>query len=100
MFDPRLLYISNKLCCFWKVMTQNPKLKKIFLDPPMVCYKKLKNLHKSTLSEISPLFKILSIYINISGYQYYKNASFSRSQRSLKVMKFKATSLFKTFNLS
>ena len=46
MFDPRLPNISNILYRFWKVMTQNPILKKIFPDPPMVCYKRPKNLRE------------------------------------------------------
>lgn len=45
-YDPRLPHISNILFKFWKVMTQNPLLKKIFPDPPMVCWTKPKNLRE------------------------------------------------------
>ena len=46
VFDPRLPNISNILYRFWKVMTQNPILKKIFPDSPMVCFKRPKNLRE------------------------------------------------------
>ena len=43
-FDPRLPHISNILYRFWKIMCQNPHLKKVFKDPPMVCWTRPKNL--------------------------------------------------------
>ena len=43
-FDPRLPNISNILFRFWKVMIQNPHLKRTFPDPPMICWSRPKNL--------------------------------------------------------
>ena len=45
-YDPRLPHISNVLFKFWKVMTQNPLLKKIFPEAPMVCWTRPKNLRE------------------------------------------------------
>lgn len=45
-FDPRLPNISNILFRFWKVMVQNPILKKVFPNPPMICWKRPKNLRE------------------------------------------------------
>ena len=46
IYDPRLPNISNILYRFWKVMIKNPRLKKIFPEPPMVCWKRPKNLRE------------------------------------------------------
>lgn len=46
IYDPRLPNISNILYRFWKVMIKNPILKKIFPEPPMVCWKRPKNLRE------------------------------------------------------
>lgn len=43
-FDPRLPNISNILFRFWKVMTQNPHLKRTFPEAPMICWTRPKNL--------------------------------------------------------
>lgn len=43
-FDPRLPHVSSIVYRFWKVMTQNPRLKKIFPNPPMVCWSRPKNI--------------------------------------------------------
>ena len=45
-YDPRLPNISNILYRFWKVMTVNPIMKKIFPEPPMVCWTRPKNLRE------------------------------------------------------
>ena len=45
-YDPRLPNISNILYRFWKVMIQNPNLKKIFPEPPMICWRRPKNLRE------------------------------------------------------
>ena len=45
-YDPRLPNISNILYRLWKVMIQNPRLKKIFPSPPMVCWKRPRNLRE------------------------------------------------------
>lgn len=45
-YDPRLPHISNILFRFWKVMIQNPQMKKIFPEPPMVCWTRPKNLRE------------------------------------------------------
>ena len=43
-YDPRLPNVSGIFFKFWKVMTQNPFLKKIFPNPSMVCWSSPKNL--------------------------------------------------------
>ena len=43
-FDPRLPNISNIMFRFWKVMTQNPHLKRTFPEAPMICWTRPKNL--------------------------------------------------------
>ena len=45
-YDPRLPNVSGIIFKFWKVMTQNPFLKKIFPNPPMVCWSRPKNLRE------------------------------------------------------
>ena len=45
-FDPRLPHVSNILYRFWKVMCQNPHLKKVFPQPPMVTWTRPKNLRE------------------------------------------------------
>ena len=45
-FDPRLPNISGILYKFWKVMIQNPRMKKIFPATPMVCWTRPKNLRE------------------------------------------------------
>ena len=43
-YDPRLPNISSILHRFWKVMVSNPRLKRIFPNPPMVCWSRPRNL--------------------------------------------------------
>ena len=45
-YDPRLPNISNILYRFWKIMVRNPRMKKIFPEPPMICWKRPKNLRE------------------------------------------------------
>lgn len=45
-FDPRLPDISLILKNFWRVMTFNPRMKRIFPSPPMLCWKRTKNLRE------------------------------------------------------
>ena len=45
-YDPRLPSVSSILYKFWKVMIENPRLKKIFPSPPMVCWTRPKNLRE------------------------------------------------------
>lgn len=43
-YDPRLPNISNIIYRFWKIMVENPRLKILFPQPPMICWKRPKNL--------------------------------------------------------
>ena len=45
-FDPRLPHVSNILYRFWKVMCQNPNLKKFFPQPPIVTWTRPKTSEK------------------------------------------------------
>ena len=45
-YDPRLPHVSNILYRFWNVMTKNPRLKRVFPNPPMVCWTRPKNLRE------------------------------------------------------
>jgi len=53
-YDPRLPHISNILFRFWKVMIQNPQMKKIFPEPPMVCWTRPKNLREFLIRIFDP----------------------------------------------
>ena len=45
-YDPRLPHVSNILYRFWNVMTRNPRLKRIFPNPPMVTWTRPKNIRE------------------------------------------------------
>ena len=53
-YDPRLPNISNILYRFWKIMTKNPRLKKIFPQPPMICWTRPKNIRETLIKAKLP----------------------------------------------
>ena len=42
-YDPRLPDIRSTLLRSWKVMTEDKEMKRVFPNPPMVCYQKVKS---------------------------------------------------------
>ena len=54
-FDPRLPSVSKIIHSFWKVMVKTPRLKRIFPDPPMVCWTRPKNLREHIIKAKLPL---------------------------------------------
>ena len=53
-YDPRLPNISNILYRFWNVMTKNPRLKRIFPQPPMICWTRPKNIRDTLIKAKLP----------------------------------------------
>ena len=45
-YDPRLPSVNAIVKKHWRVMTQYPKLKEVFPDPPLIAYKRQKNLRQ------------------------------------------------------
>ena len=45
-YDPRLPSVNAIVKKHWRVMTQDPKLKEVFPDPPLIAYKRQKNLRQ------------------------------------------------------
>ena len=43
-YDPRLPSISNIVQKHWRTMTKDPYLKQIFQEPPLIAYKRPKNI--------------------------------------------------------
>ena len=43
-YDPRLPSVNNILKKHYRVMIQDPKMKEVFPDPPIIAYKRQKNL--------------------------------------------------------
>ena len=43
-YDPRLPSISNIVQKHWRTMTKDPYLKQVFQEPPLIAYKRPKNI--------------------------------------------------------
>ncbi len=64
-YNPRLSHISNIFYKFWKVMTQNPLLKKIIPEAPVVNFREClirAKLPKSFILLLKKLGRYLSTY--------------------------------------
>ena len=58
-YDPRLPSIPNIVRKHWRSMTQDPRLKEIFPEPPLVAYKRPKNIRDKLIrSKVPPPTKI------------------------------------------
>ena len=58
-YDPRLPSIPDIVRKHWRSMTQDPRLKEIFPEPPLVAYKRPKNIRDKLIrSKVPPPTKI------------------------------------------
>ena len=48
-YDPRLPSVNNIIKKHYRVMTQDPKMKEVFPEPPIIAYKRQKNLREALI---------------------------------------------------
>ena len=57
-YDPRLPSVNTIVKKHWRVMIQDPHMKEIFPDPPLIAYKRQKNLRQMLIrAKVPPISK-------------------------------------------
>ena len=56
-YDPRLPSVNNIIKKHYRVMTQDPKMKEVFPEPPIIAYKRQKNLREALIrAKVPPAY--------------------------------------------
>ena len=94
-FDPRLPAISAILSKHWRTMTQDPRLKEIFPEPPLVAYKRPQNIKDKIIRAKVPPINNLRPKRHIPGMKRCNNCGICPYVREGKSVRATSTN-FKT----